>query len=102
MWEAETEKNEVVGLGQKKFMKPPSQKKAGCMEHTCHPVNSACAVCDQETSKFFVLCERIHGGTHGCKWSLLKVRDGKYKREHDGAQVESAGRESMLLFSKYF
>jgi hypothetical protein len=21
--------------------------------------------------------------THGCKWSLLKVREGKYKREHD-------------------
>jgi hypothetical protein len=27
---------------------------------------------------------RIHGRTHGCKWSLLKVREGKYKREHEG------------------
>jgi hypothetical protein len=40
------------------------------------------AVCDQNTSKFFVLSERIHGRTCGCKWSLLKVRKEKYKGEH--------------------
>jgi hypothetical protein len=28
----------------------------------------------------------------GCKWSLLKVKEGKYKTEHGGAQVESGGR----------
>jgi hypothetical protein len=38
-------------------------------------VKGAGAVCDQTTSKFFVLHERIHGRTCGCKWSLLKVRD---------------------------
>jgi hypothetical protein len=27
----------------------------------------------------FVPHGRIHGRTHGCKWSLLKVREGKYK-----------------------
>jgi hypothetical protein len=41
--------------------------------------------------------ERIHGRTRGCKWSLLKVRDGKYKREHAGTQVESGGRESVKI-----
>jgi hypothetical protein len=28
---------------------------------------------------------RIHGRTQGCKWSLLKVREEKYKMEHGGA-----------------
>jgi hypothetical protein len=54
---------------------------------------------------FQILCilkGKIHGRTHGCKWSLLKVREGKYKREQGGAQVESGGGESMLLFSRYF
>jgi hypothetical protein len=35
---------------------------------------------------------RIHGRTCGYKWSLLK---GRYKREHDGAQVALGGRESF-------
>jgi hypothetical protein len=29
------------------------------------------------------LCGRIHGRTCGYKWSLLKVREEKGKREHD-------------------
>jgi hypothetical protein len=65
-------------------------------------VNGGSVVCDQKTSKFLVPNGRIHGRTHGYKGSLLKVREGKYKREHDGAHLESAGRESMLLFSRYF
>jgi hypothetical protein len=65
-------------------------------------VNGTCAACDLKTSKFFVLHGRIHGRTCGCKGRLLKVRDGKYKREHGGALVESAGRESRLLFSRCF
>jgi hypothetical protein len=44
---------------------------------------------DQKASKFFVLHGIIHGKVHACKWSLLKVREQKYKREHCGAQVES-------------
>jgi hypothetical protein len=35
------------------------------------------------------LREESHSRTHECKWSLLKVKEGKYKRE----QVESGGRE---------
>jgi hypothetical protein len=30
------------------------------------------------------------------------VKGEKYKREHGGAQVESAGRERMFLFSMCF
>jgi hypothetical protein len=54
---------------------------------------------DQKTSTFFVSHweESIHSGTCGYKWSLLKVREGKYKREHGGALVESGGKDSMLL-----
>jgi hypothetical protein len=43
---------------------------------------------------FQILCVppgRINGRTHGCKWSLLKVRKGKYKGEQGSAQVESGG-----------
>jgi hypothetical protein len=29
---------------------------------------------------------RIHSRTRGYKWSLLKVREGNYKREHGGPQ----------------
>jgi hypothetical protein len=29
---------------------------------------------------------------HRCKWSLLKVREGKYKRKYGEAQVESGSR----------
>jgi hypothetical protein len=48
--------------------------------------------------KFFVLCGRIHGRTCGCKGSLLKVREGKYKGEHGGAQVrEHASLVHVLL-----
>jgi hypothetical protein len=46
-------------------------------------------VCDQKASKFFVLHGIIHGKIHACKWSLLKVKEKKYKKEHCGAQVES-------------
>jgi hypothetical protein len=45
---------------------------------------------------------RIHHRTYGCKWSLLEVSRGKYKGEHGGAQVESEGQESRLLFFRCF
>jgi hypothetical protein len=44
----------------------------------------------------------IQDKIHECKGSLLKVREWKYKGEYGGAQVESGGRESMLLFSRCF
>jgi hypothetical protein len=40
-----------------------------------------------------VLPGRTHGRTCGCKWSLLKVRKGTYKKEHGRAQVEFGGRD---------
>jgi hypothetical protein len=55
----------------------------------CQGVNGAGAVCDQKTSKFFVPHGRIHDRIHGCKLSLLKVREGKYKGKCGGAQVEA-------------
>jgi hypothetical protein len=36
---------------------------------------------------FQILCVpfgKIYSRTHGCKWSLLTVREGKYEREHGG------------------
>jgi hypothetical protein len=33
---------------------------------------------------------------------FIKVREGKYKGEHAGAQVESEGQESVLSFPRYF
>jgi hypothetical protein len=65
-------------------------------------VNDHGSICDQKIFKFFVLSGRIHGRTHGCKGSLLKVREGKCKGELGGVQVESRGRESMLPFSRCF
>jgi uncharacterized protein (DUF849 family) len=44
---------------------------------------------------------RMHGRTHGCKWSLLKVREGNAKGSMVGAQVESGGLEHVLLFSRF-
>jgi hypothetical protein len=44
--------------------------------------NGTGAVCDQKTSKFFVLSGRIYGRTCGCKGSLLKISEEKYKREN--------------------
>jgi hypothetical protein len=38
---------------------------------------------------------RIHGRMWGCKVNLLKVRKEKYKGEYIGAQVDSAGQESI-------
>jgi hypothetical protein len=40
-----------------------------------------------------VQCGRIHDRTCGYKWSLLKVREGKYKGEPSGVQVEPGGQE---------
>jgi hypothetical protein len=65
--------------------------------HTTQSVNGSCTVCNQKTFKFFVLYGRICGRTHGYRWSSVKVRERKYKREHDGAQVESRGREHISL-----
>jgi hypothetical protein len=36
-------------------------------------VNSAGSVCDQKSSKVFVLWGRIHGRTCGYKWDLVKL-----------------------------
>jgi hypothetical protein len=33
-----------------------------------------------------VLHGRIYGRTHGCKETLLKVREEEYKEEHDGCR----------------
>jgi hypothetical protein len=87
----DTEKSKLVEI--------PSQ----CPPVTSLPIHNLVlsadsGVCDQKTSKFFVLCGRIHGRTHGYKWSLLKIREGKYKGEHGGAQVESGGREHASPF----
>jgi hypothetical protein len=49
-----------------------------------------------------VLWRRIHHRTHGCKWSLLKVREGKRKREHGGHRHLQEERKRMLLFSRCF
>jgi hypothetical protein len=45
---------------------------------------------------------RIHPRTHGCKWSLLKVRERKYKREQGEVQVDSKDRKSVFLFPSCF
>jgi hypothetical protein len=45
---------------------------------------------------------RLHGRTRGCKWSLLKGKEGKYKGDHGEAQVEPGGWESVHLFSRCF
>jgi hypothetical protein len=50
----------------------------------CSVASGAGSVCDQKTSKFFVPHGRIHGRTCGYKWSLLKVREGKYKESMMG------------------
>jgi hypothetical protein len=42
---------------------------------------------------------RIHHRTPGYKWSLLKVRKGKYKKEYGGAQTESGGQETASLLT---
>jgi hypothetical protein len=39
----------------------------------------------------------IHHRTHGCKWSSLKVRKGKYKGEHGRVQVLL---KLMLIYGK--
>jgi hypothetical protein len=55
---------------------------------------------------FQILCVlwiRIHGRTHGYKWSLLKVREGKYKREcggHRGNLEAESLRFSFLVLLK--
>jgi hypothetical protein len=45
---------------------------------------------------------RIHCRIYGCKWSFLKVREGKYKGEHEWAQVETGSSESMFLLFGFF
>jgi hypothetical protein len=61
-------------------------------------MSMALVQCDQKTSKFFVLCRRIHGRKHGYIWSLLKITKGSMV----GAQVEYGGQESVLLLFMYF
>jgi hypothetical protein len=45
---------------------------------------------------------RMHGRTHGCKGSLLKVRGEKYKGKHGGVQVEATSQERVSLFFRCF
>jgi hypothetical protein len=56
-------------------------------------------VCSLWSEDFQILCVpqgRMHGRTRGCKWSLLKVREGKYKRGHGGTRWKvGAERESF-------
>jgi hypothetical protein len=40
---------------------------------------------------------RIHGKTRGCKWSLLKFREGNYKREHGGCRWNLEAERASLL-----
>jgi hypothetical protein len=52
---------------------------------------------------FQILCVlqgRIHLRTYGCKWSLLNVKEDKYKREHGGVQMESGGRFLFQMLLK--
>jgi hypothetical protein len=58
-------------------------------------VNGAGSVCDQKTSEFFVPSGRIHGRTCGCKWSLLKVREGTTKGSMMGTGGMWRQRESF-------
>jgi hypothetical protein len=48
---------------------------------------------------------RIQGRIRGYKWSLLKVREGKYKKEHGGCrwnlQAERACFSSLGAFKTY-
>jgi hypothetical protein len=62
------------------------------------------AGCSQWWEDFQILCVpqgRIHGRTCGCKWSFLKVREGKYKRGTVGPRWNLEA-ESVLLFSRCF
>jgi hypothetical protein len=54
---------------------------------------------------FQILCVplgRTHDRTPGCKWSLLEVREGKYKGSMVGTGRIWRQRKSMFLFSRYF
>jgi hypothetical protein len=44
----------------------------------------------------------IHGRTNGHKWSLLKVREEKYKGKHDGTQVEDRSQERVFVLFRFF
>jgi hypothetical protein len=44
---------------------------------------------------------RIHFRTPGCKGSLSNSREGKYKAEHGGAQVESGGQEQASALQMF-
>jgi hypothetical protein len=55
----------------------------------------------QKTSKFFVSHEKNSGRTCGCKGSLLKVRERKYKREHGGHRWNLQA-EKVCPFSRCF
>jgi hypothetical protein len=50
------------------------------------------------------LCPREESmaGHMGINGVYLKIREGKHKREHGGAQVESGGRESVFCLSGAF
>jgi hypothetical protein len=39
-----------------------------------------------------------HGRTHGCKWNLLKVWEGNYKREHGGTRWKLEAENAHSLF----
>jgi hypothetical protein len=62
--------------------------KRGWQSGASDSVNGAGSVCDQDF-QILVPHGRIHGRTRGYKWSLLKVREGKYKEEYDKARCSS-------------
>jgi hypothetical protein len=58
--------------------------------------------CDQENFQILgVPLGRIHSRTHGYNWSLLKVREGNYKRKHGGPRRKLEV-ESLPLCSRCF
>jgi hypothetical protein len=45
----------------------------------------------------FYPTRKNHGRTHGCKGSLLKGREEKYRGKHVGAQVEAESQGRVFL-----
>jgi hypothetical protein len=58
-------------------------------------VNGAGSVCDENTSKF-------HGRIRGYKWSLLKIRERKYKEEHGGPRWKPGAKRAYFCSFRCF
>jgi hypothetical protein len=59
--------------------------KLSYLPNWCGSVNGAGSACDQKTFKFFSRVEESMARHVGVKGSLLKVREGKYKKKHGDA-----------------